>query len=202
MPFKTFANGNILTDGDLNDYLMEQAVISCTSGTRPASPNAGMMLYETDTDRYVRRNGANSAWEYWGGSRVLYTPTLGATTTPPTLGSGSSAQGWYVYLPGPSVHFVFVIRFGTSGAAAGSGSYTVTLPVTSAIPLGSAVHSAVGSLMLADASSSGFQVGSTFNPGTSTSILQMISGNAPITNAAPWVWANSDYLSGSITYPV
>ena len=39
---------------------MKQSVIVCTSGTRPAGPNEGMTIYETDTDRVQIYNGA--AW--------------------------------------------------------------------------------------------------------------------------------------------
>ncbi|MET8265933.1 hypothetical protein ABZU92_18295 [Micromonospora arida] len=50
MGFKTFNDGDVLTASDLNVYLMRQAVIECTSGTRPSSPVEGMTIYETDTD--------------------------------------------------------------------------------------------------------------------------------------------------------
>lgn len=60
MGFKVFADGDVLTAAQVNDYLMEQAVIACTSGTRPSSPNEGMVIYETDTDRVLIYDG--SAW--------------------------------------------------------------------------------------------------------------------------------------------
>jgi hypothetical protein len=56
----TFTASSPLTAAQLNDYLMEQAVISCTSSTRPSSPNEGMTIYETDTDRILAYSG--SAW--------------------------------------------------------------------------------------------------------------------------------------------
>lgn len=60
MAFKTFTAGSVLTAADVNDYLMKQVVITCTSGTRPGTPNEGMTIYETDTDRIMVYNG--SAW--------------------------------------------------------------------------------------------------------------------------------------------
>ena len=51
MSFKSFVAGQILTAAEVNTYLMRQSVITCTSGTRPSSPNAGMVIYETDTNR-------------------------------------------------------------------------------------------------------------------------------------------------------
>ncbi|MEU4558515.1 hypothetical protein AB0F72_08995 [Actinoplanes sp. NPDC023936] len=46
---KTFADGDILLAADVNNYLMRQSVVTCTSGTRPASPTTGQPIYETDT---------------------------------------------------------------------------------------------------------------------------------------------------------
>jgi hypothetical protein len=59
MGFKTFTAGSVLTAAEVNDYLMKQAVIVCTSGTRPGSPVDGMTIYETDTDRLLVWNGTN-----------------------------------------------------------------------------------------------------------------------------------------------
>ena len=59
MPFKTFTS-TVLSSSDVNTYLMKQAVITCTSGTRPGSPVTGMVIYETDTDTFLYWNAA--AW--------------------------------------------------------------------------------------------------------------------------------------------
>lgn len=64
MAFKTFTAGSVLTAADVNDYLMKQTVIVCTSGTRPGSPNEGMTIFETDTDRLQVYDG--SAWSEIG----------------------------------------------------------------------------------------------------------------------------------------
>lgn len=60
MPIKTFTS-TTLTASDVNTYLMNQANIVVTSGTRPASPNEGMKIYETDTD--VERAYTGTAWK-------------------------------------------------------------------------------------------------------------------------------------------
>ena len=63
MPFRTFADAEVLTAAWVNDYLMEQATVICTSGTRPSgvgAPIEGMTIFETDTDRFLIYNG--SAW--------------------------------------------------------------------------------------------------------------------------------------------
>ena len=62
------------------------------------------------------------------GAYDSYTPTLTATTTSPTLGSGSSATGYYKRL-GRWVRGKAVITFGSSGTNAGSGYYGLLLPV-------------------------------------------------------------------------
>lgn len=78
MAFKTFSNGSVLTDTDLNDYLMVQSVIVCTTGTRPASPVTGMTVFETDTKLYRRYNG--SAWKHILNSRPMIMLTKGTAS--------------------------------------------------------------------------------------------------------------------------
>ncbi|MEV5629191.1 hypothetical protein [Micromonospora tulbaghiae] len=60
MAYKTFSAGDVLTASDVNTYLMRQAVIVCTSSGRPSSPTDGMVIYETDTDKMLQREG--SVW--------------------------------------------------------------------------------------------------------------------------------------------
>ena len=62
MAFKTFADAATLPAADLNTYLMKQAVIVCTSGTRPSSPVEGMTVYETDTDKLLIYTTATTTW--------------------------------------------------------------------------------------------------------------------------------------------
>ena len=52
MPFKDFSTGNPLLEGDLDTYLMQQAVIRGTVGTRPTTVNDGMLTYATDRNAY------------------------------------------------------------------------------------------------------------------------------------------------------
>lgn len=60
MPYKVFATEEVLASADVNAFLMRQVIVTCTSGTRPASPSEGMTIYETDTDKYMGHDG--SAW--------------------------------------------------------------------------------------------------------------------------------------------
>ena len=89
MAFKTFTNGSVLTDSDLNTYLMKQVVVACTSGTRPASPPEGMCIYEADTDRIMTYN---TSWREI--SRANYADGAASMT------SGFTATKNYVYRRG------------------------------------------------------------------------------------------------------
>ena len=88
MAFKTFTAGAVLTASDVNTYLAKQAVVVCTSTTRPASPPEGMVVYETDTDKLLAYTTATTGWVPpwnmpWG--------TLAAiSTTTATTGIGNS----------------------------------------------------------------------------------------------------------------
>lgn len=62
MAFKTFTAGAVLTASDVNTYLAKQAVIVCTSTTRPSSPPEGMTIYETDTDKMLVYTSATTGW--------------------------------------------------------------------------------------------------------------------------------------------
>ena len=203
MGYKQWAFEEELTSPDVNGYLMKQVVITCTTGTRPSSPVEGMTIYETDTDRYAKYTG--STWEYWAGSRVTFSPTVTATTTAPNLGSGSTAAGWYTYLPGPSIHLAFFIQFGSSGVAAGSGQYLINLPVTCASVSGFGSNQpAIGSGMMRDNSAGSIQSATTYIPGSNLAVCSLVADNTggTVGSTTPWTWAASDYLAGSITYPI
>jgi hypothetical protein len=60
--FKTFTAGAVLTASDVNTYLAKQAVVVCTSTTRPSSPPEGMTIYETDTDKMLTYTTATTGW--------------------------------------------------------------------------------------------------------------------------------------------
>lgn len=126
MAFKTFAPG-VLTSSDVNTFLMRQAVITCTSSTRPSSPSEGMFIYETDTDNLAKYNG--SSWVYQGKYDYSFTPTLS--------GSGWTFKGYTAYSKvaqiGDMCHYIgYILWDGTGSQTAGSGSILVDLPIESA----------------------------------------------------------------------
>ena len=181
MPFKVFTNGSILTDTDLNDYLMEQAVISTTSGSKP-TPNDGMLVWETDTENYVSYNASLGTWVVLGKMlTATYTPTLTATTTNPTLGSGGSASGRYTMYGGKFVTCRGTIAFGTSGTNAGSGQYLIALPFSASSAITGGVPS-VGSGLIRCAGSTAI-VNFFASSGSSTMAAITVAGGNKIGRA-------------------
>ncbi len=86
---KTFTSGSPLTASDVNGYLMRQAVVTCTSGARPASPTTGQPIFETDTGLIRVWNG--TTW-YCPASPdyISYNPTCYSNVTAGTaISSGS-----------------------------------------------------------------------------------------------------------------
>lgn len=197
--YQLLVTGDVPGASSYFNPLVQQSIIPVTSGTRPTASHEGMTIHESDTNSYAKWNG--SAWEYVAGTRASYTPSLTATTTPPTLGTGSSAQGWWCYVPGGGVLYTFNIAFGSTGVNVGNGQYQISLPVTASGVFGVTRHAAVGTLLIADSSASIFRTGSCFVPANNLNVLGL-TADVIITNSAPWTWSTGDYLSGSIYYPV
>lgn len=122
MGFKTFLAGNPLAAADLNNFLMAQAVIGCTSGTHPASPQQGMVIYETDTDLFKYWNG--SAWE-GPGVWVAYTPSWTSSGTTPTLGNGTLTGSWTQI--DKTVHGRIKLTIGST-TNGGTGAWSFSVP--------------------------------------------------------------------------
>lgn len=197
--FKLWTTNELLTSSDVNGYLMRQAIAICTSGTRPSSPVEGQHIYETDNNAMQKYNG--SAWEPVGASRNSFTPTLGAATTPPTMGTGAVRNSYYSLVPGPYCVYTFHILFGSSGVSAGSGNYNVSLPISPAAPYATG-NTALGTCLLADQSTGFFKVGTLFLASGSSTLGLIVESTTIVSNSAPWTWAAGDYITGSIAYPV
>lgn len=122
-----------------------------------------------------------------------YTPTLTAATTNPTLGTGSSQNGRWVQV-GSLVVVQVSITFGTSGTAAGSGAYYVSLPAAA-----SSTAPVLGSGDLRDDSTGSRRVASAL-VGSSTSVTGLVTDDGQVSSSVPWTWAASDSLRLSLTY--
>ena len=105
-----------------------------TSGTRPADPYRGQMIYEYDTDTFVARSNTD-AWQSVMplGQWTTYTPVLTAATSNPTLGTGSFVAGRYRKV-GRNCQGWAKIKFGTSGSTFGTGAYRISLPIEARTP--------------------------------------------------------------------
>lgn len=141
------------------------------------------------------RSALNPAWTAW-------TPVLSATTTPPTLGTGSSVAGRYTQR-GKTVHGWGAIAFGTSGVSAGNGTYSVAPPVvaresSAVVPN---VNLIVGSAMLRD-HSTGIKTLASLNLSGANWIFRAYDGGGTnaVDNDAPWVWAAEDTLEFEFMY--
>ncbi len=200
MGYKLWVTNELLTSSDVNTYLMKQAVISTTSGSKPTPPVDGMLVWETDTENYVSYNASLAAWVYLGKMlTAAYTSTLTAVTTNPTLGSGGSASGRYTLYGGKFCTLRGSIVFGTSGTNAGSGQYLIALPlaassaITGGVPfVGSGVVRCAGSLA----------VTTCFISSGSSNLAMLTTGGNNVASAAPGAWTANDYLSFTITYEI
>lgn len=198
MVYQLINNGDVPDEDYFNDALMKQAVIVCTSGTRPSSPPEGMLIYETDTDLYKSYNG--TGWVTIGQTVTgTYTPSLTvASGTNPTLGSGSTAQGRYTLFGGNWCTVRGTVAFGSSGANPGSGQYLISLPfqasnsITAGVPF-------CGAGVMRDASTPALAQATAYI-GANATTLALLAKDATVTNSAPWTWANTDYMSFDITY--
>lgn len=108
-------------------------ILPCTSTTRPANPYDGFTVWESDTFNYATWSAVGGAWRTVPtgstGAWTAYTPTWGASTTNPTMGS-SSINGRYIK-NGKTVTFTVSLQIVTGGAfGVGSGVYSITLPLT------------------------------------------------------------------------
>jgi hypothetical protein len=200
MVFKVFTNGSILPDTDLNDYLMEQAVIACTSGTRPGSPNNGMTIFETDTNRYACWSTTAAAWVYF--SQVVtgtWTPTLTAVTTNPTLGSGGGQNGRFTLWGGKWCTIRGSIAFGSSGTNAGSGQYLVALPFTASSAVAGGVPFCGAGMVK---SGGGVSSVTWFIASGASTMAAFTTTGFNVANNQPGAWGANDYLSWTMTYEV
>lgn len=198
MGYKLWTSGELLTSTDVNTYLMKQAVISTTSGSKPSSPTDGMLVFETDTERYVMWNATSGSWRILGQTITgTYTPTLTAATTNPTLGTGGGQNARFTLWGGNWCTFRGTIAFGTSGTNAGSGQYFIALPfqVNSNITGGVATN---GSGVIRCAGTLYPIVWYAAVNATTFSGLTP-SGNV-VASGQPGAWTANDYISFTMTY--
>lgn len=134
-----------------------------------------------------------------------YTPVLQATTTDPTLGSGSLQSGRYIRDPLTGLVTVQArISFGTSSVNAGSGDYRISLPTAASGHSNqgtTGISDIIGTWTARDASSVGSSrhgiaalVSTNGGPGgVGLAGLFVLDGSTAIlTHNSPIAWAASD----------
>lgn len=135
-----------------------------------------------------------------------WTPTLGALTTTPTLGTGSSQLGSYTRI-GDIVVATFYIKFGTSGVAAGSGGYFIgSLPWSISTYPNSSQRICLGKGAAFDSSAARYYEYELTWGASSLVLMRYLSVNGTtidttlLTGAAPVTWAASDEFHGQFVY--
>lgn len=133
-------------------------------------------------------NQIGAAWETW-------TPALTASTTNPTLGTGSVQAGRYGRIQ-KTVYGQAVIAFGTAGAAAGTGFYFVSLPITAQNAVAT-----IGSGWILDSSTSLVRHVILYSDTVNRAAMWIDnSANFAVSATNPWAWAASDQIRVDFCY--
>jgi len=132
------------------------------------------------------------------GTWSTYTPSLTASITNPSLGTGFSASGHYAQIQ-DIVHVMVFIVFG-SGASAGNGDYRVSLPITPDTT--NNAGSINGTIWLYDSSSAIGYGGIPSDANVAGYVTMYLEGTSTITvrHNNPFTWTASDQLRLFIRY--
>jgi hypothetical protein len=133
---------------------------------------------------------------------ATYTPTWGATTTPPTLGS-TTITGRWKKIDTNTVIVQLSVSITTGGAwNAGSGTYNFTLPAGLTAATG---RVQVGSAHVLDNGTAHFAGTCQVLSGGTTIAESAIadgSGSRLLSNSVPVTWATGDQINLSITLEI
>jgi hypothetical protein len=199
--YKVFTNGSVLNASEMNEYLMNQSVITFSNSTARSSaitsPVEGMITYLEDTNSYEYWDGA--AYEPLVGGEsydwVSWTPTL----TNLTLGNGTITARYVVI--GKTMHFWVEFVLGSTSSVGSSPTISFPSGITSAVSglplLGTGTTGNIGGtrwkLVTIQISSSTFRPRVEQVNGTYTNI-QDVSATIPAT----WVTGSTFSLEGTL----
>jgi hypothetical protein len=189
---KTFVAGEVLLAQDVNDYLMDQSVMTFASDAARSSaiptPTEGMFAVTTDNDQLNYYNG--SAWvnatsmAEW----TAYTPTFGGVT----VGNGTTSFfynriGKTVFVKG---------KFTLQSTSAITGSISVSFPFTARNNI--AVFSINGNVMFFN--NSVILQGQSYYGSSSVNLQALVlSGGyvtgTPTSSSVPFTWLNGHSFS-------
>lgn len=140
------------------------------------------------------------------GRWLSYTPVLGALTTAPTLGTGSSVSGKYV-THGLWTCAMGEFQFGTAGVSAGSGGYTISLPINPDNPTGMTSPLVFGTVRGSQQIARGGTIFSTSNLTISSNVILAaytaawpVGAETNVGSGSPWVWAANYRLQFAVMY--
>jgi hypothetical protein len=192
---KTFVAGEVLLAQDVNDYLMDQTVMTFASSAARSSaiptPTEGMTSYRTDANFVDIYDG--SLWQpavsvaAW----IPFTPTLNNIT----LGNGT-VDFAYAQI-GKTVHVRFLLTVGTTTSIGTNANFN--------LPVGNGgTPNATYTVTYLD-NGSAFYTGVIFLSGNGANFwLTNVGATYPtvgsVTANTPFTWANLDQLSGVFTY--
>ena len=100
MAKKTFISGEVLYAADVNNYLMNQAVMTfadaAARNTALPTPTEGMVCYLNDVNQYqMNLSGTSGSWNIIAGQMPRLSLALGSAFTI-TTGSTTTVTGWTV----------------------------------------------------------------------------------------------------------
>ena len=141
---------------------------------------------------------AESQYSHGLGVWTSYVPTLTGSVSDPTLGTGAVQDGRYTRIGNLVIGWA-IVQFGTSGTAAGSGNYRVSVPVLPRV----VIEHVIGSAMLRD-SSTGNKYNRVVNLDITSAAAYMRNdgdgGPNSVGAANPFSWAASDLIQISFAY--
>lgn len=171
------------------------------TGAVVGTTNVQTLTNKTLTAPTLTAPVASGSLAGFGDAWTEYTPTLTASSVSPTLGTGSAAVGRYIQI-GKLVIFQGRIAFGTSGTAAGTGNYRVSLPVDASTVIPSR---RVGEATVFDSSASQLAWGNAVI--TAATYFELfyptalpLGGAGQVGAAAPMAFGASDEIHWSIVY--
>lgn len=172
-------------------------------------------LIKPDQDEYIKENlptfpgwaaqneiNMDKVDALFRGSTSGYALTLTATSVNPTLGAGSLLEGKFVRLWPRMIFAFFRVYVGAAGFAAGTGTYRINTPVTTALTLANANGSRpfpVGKAVFHDnsAAATASAVLCNYDPSSDRVVFQL-SGGGLLTNTDV---GQDDRFSGYFMYP-